>query len=54
MQDFKYDLIIVGAGPIGLAAACAAQNAGLNFLILDKAGPRQSIVEEIAGRLSLS
>ena len=40
-----YDLIIVGAGPIGLAAACAAQDAGLNFLILDKAGPCQSIVE---------
>ena len=40
-----YDLIIVGAGPIGLAAACAAQDAKLNFLILDKAGPCQSIVE---------
>ena len=40
-----YDLIIVGAGPIGLAAACAAQDAGLDFLILDKAGPCQSIVE---------
>ncbi len=39
------DLIIVGAGPIGLAAACAAQDAGLSFLILDKAGPCQSIVE---------
>ena len=38
-------LNIVGAGPIGLAAACAAQDAGLNFLILDKAGPCQSIVE---------
>lgn len=45
MQDLLYDLIIVGAGPIGLAAACAAQDAGLNFLILDKAGPCQSIVE---------
>ncbi len=40
-----YDLIIVGAGPIGLAAACAAQDSGLSFLILDKAGPCQSIVE---------
>lgn len=45
MQDIIYDLIIVGAGPIGLAAACAAQDAKLNFLILDKAGPCQSIVE---------
>ena len=40
-----YDLLIVGAGPIGLAAACAAQDAGLKFLILDKAGPCQSLVE---------
>ncbi len=40
-----YDLIIVGAGPLGLAAACAAQDAGLNYLILDKAGLCQSIVE---------
>ncbi len=45
MNDVIYDLMIVGAGPIGLAAACAAQDAGLNFLILDKAGPCQSIVE---------
>lgn len=45
MENCQYDLIIVGAGPIGLAAACAAQDAKLNFLILDKAGPCQSIVE---------
>jgi len=40
-----YDLLIVGAGPIGLVAACAAQDAGLRFLSLDKAGPCQRIVE---------
>ena len=45
MQEEMLDLMIVGAGPIGLAAACAAQDAGLNFLILDKAGPCQSLVE---------
>ncbi len=39
------DLIIVGAGPIGLAAACAAQDAKLDFVILEKAGPCQSIIE---------
>jgi len=44
-DDVPYDLLIVGAGPIGLAAACAAQDAGLRFLIVDKAGPCQSIVE---------
>ena len=40
-----YDLLIVGAGPIGLAAACAAQDARLDFLVFDKAGPCQSLVE---------
>lgn len=45
MSEEIYDLIIVGAGPIGLAAACAAQDAGLNYLLLDKAGICQSIIE---------
>ncbi len=40
-----YQLIIVGAGPIGLAAACAAQEAGLTYLLLDKAGICQTITE---------
>lgn len=44
-DDKTYDVIIVGAGPIGLAAACAAQDAGLDYLILDKGGPCQSLVE---------
>ena len=33
-----YDLIIVGAGPAGLATALEAQKAGLNYLVIDKAG----------------
>lgn len=45
MSEEIYDLIIVGAGPIGLAGACAAQDAGLNSLLLDKAGICQSIIE---------
>ena len=45
IDDSIYDLLIVGAGPIGLAAACAAQTLGLRSLILDKAGACQSIVE---------
>ncbi len=45
LPDKTYDLIIVGAGPIGLAAACAAQDAGLDFLILDKGGLCQSLVQ---------
>lgn len=31
-----YDLIIVGGGPIGLAAGIEAKRAGLNYLILEK------------------
>ncbi len=43
--DEIFDLIIVGAGPIGLAAACAAQDEGLRFLCLDKQGLCQTISE---------
>ncbi|MCU0324394.1 MAG: YpdA family putative bacillithiol disulfide reductase [Spirosomaceae bacterium] len=31
-----YDLIIIGAGPIGLACGIEAQKAGLNYLIIEK------------------
>jgi len=31
-----YDIIIIGAGPIGLATAIAAQKQGLNYLVLEK------------------
>ncbi|WP_343673007.1 YpdA family putative bacillithiol disulfide reductase [Chitinophaga sp.] len=32
----KYDILIVGAGPIGLACGLAAQKAGLTYLIVEK------------------
>ncbi|MTI22492.1 YpdA family putative bacillithiol disulfide reductase [Fulvivirga sp. RKSG066] len=32
----KYDLIIIGAGPIGLACGIEAKKAGLSYLIIDK------------------
>lgn len=35
------DLVVVGAGPAGAAAAIAAQRAGLNTLLLDAQGPRR-------------
>ena len=38
------DLLIVGAGPSGLATAIAAREAGLSFVILDK-GPVVSAIE---------
>lgn len=38
-----YDAVIIGAGPAGLAAAYAAQQAGLNYLVVE----RQCIVHTI-------
>ena len=38
-------MLIVGAGPAGLAAACAAQDAGLSYLVLERQGIVQSLVE---------
>lgn len=32
----KYDLIIIGGGPIGLACALEAQKAGLRYLVIEK------------------
>lgn len=31
-----YDIIIIGGGPIGLACALQAKNAGLNYLVIEK------------------
>jgi thioredoxin reductase (NADPH) len=39
----KFDLIIIGAGPAGLATAIEAANAGLSYLVLDKGGIAHSI-----------
>jgi thioredoxin reductase (NADPH) len=36
MNSTKYDVIIIGGGPIGLACGIEAQKAGLNYLILEK------------------
>ena len=38
------DLLIVGAGPAGLAASCAAQDAGLTHIVVEREGPTQSLV----------
>jgi thioredoxin reductase (NADPH) len=43
--DVTYDLIIIGAGPIGISAACAAQEQGLRYLLLDKGGLCQTLSE---------
>jgi thioredoxin reductase (NADPH) len=36
MNSTKYDIIIIGGGPIGLACGIEAQKAGLSYLILEK------------------
>lgn len=36
MEETAYDIIIVGAGPIGLACGLEAKAKGLNYLILEK------------------
>jgi thioredoxin reductase (NADPH) len=38
MSDYDSDVLIVGAGPAGLAAAIAAKREGLSALVLDKGG----------------
>src|SRR5579862_4034501 len=40
-----YEVVIIGAGPAGLAAACAAQDAGLTYLVIERNGLVQSLVE---------
>lgn len=39
------DLLIIGAGPAGLAASCAAQDAGLAHLVVERQGIVQSLVD---------
>jgi thioredoxin reductase (NADPH) len=34
--DYKYDILIIGGGPIGLACGIEAKNAGLSYIILEK------------------
>ena len=34
--ESKYDVVIIGAGPIGLACGIEAKKAGLNYLIIEK------------------
>lgn len=35
-ENTTYDLVIVGAGPVGLEAAILAKRAGLNYIVFDK------------------
>ena len=42
-SNSTYDLLIIGAGPIGLACGIEAKKAGLNYLILEKGALCNSI-----------
>ena len=37
-HNHEYDVLIIGAGPIGLACGIACTEAGLSYIIIDK-GP---------------
>lgn len=39
LSDTVYDLVVVGAGPAGLAAAVYGASEGLNTVVLEKTGP---------------
>lgn len=44
MMDTDYDLVIIGAGPAGMAAALYAGRARLSVLVLEKAAPGGQIL----------
>src|SRR5947208_2133920 len=44
MSKDLYDVIVIGAGPTGLAAAIEARKAGLKHLVFDKGGITNSIL----------
>jgi len=43
--ELSIDVAILGAGPAGLSAACACQDHGLSYVLLDSAGLAQSFFE---------
>ena len=43
VKYYMYDVVIVGAGPCGLACAIEAKSKGLNYLIIDKGSITESI-----------
>ena len=48
------DLVIIGAGPAGLSAAEAAKNAGLSYLVIEKATIANTIRQYPVGRAMFS
>jgi len=52
VNDFKtpYDLLIIGAGPAGLAAAHAAKQASLSYLVIEKGMIAQTVYDYPIGK----
>ena len=44
MSDATLDLVVVGAGPCGIAAGAAAEQAGLSVVLFDKGCVTQSLI----------
>ncbi len=45
METFKYDYVIIGAGPAGLASAQYAARSGLKTIVLDPAGAGGQVMQ---------
>ena len=45
VNDLNVDVAILGAGPAGLAAACACAGRGLSYVLLDRCGLGQCFFE---------
>ena len=54
MSENQLDLLIIGAGPAGLSAADAAQQAGLNYLVIEKGTIADTIRQYPVGRTLFS
>ena len=45
MSIQKLDVIVIGAGPAGLAASAAVAEAGLSCVVIDKMGPGGEVMK---------
>ena len=48
-EEWEHDVLVIGAGPTGLACAIAAQRAGLSVVLVDKGCLTNSLFHYPAG-----